>query len=185
MLNYLAAALPADMGADARLIALQCALRMRDTAQTKLPYGVLRSLRPGAAADAWHELTQAGWLRPLAFGESAVEVRMVDVALLAQHPARPDRLQAADWALRTACRTHPGSDSLSVLVTLCLASHCPPGEHSGTAEKEQLARECGISLHALHGTLDHLKRTHVLKYWGEDQLPDDLLWTLMQSVVAV
>ncbi|MFF7356367.1 hypothetical protein ACFZA1_27530 [Streptomyces filipinensis] len=183
MLNYLAAVLPADVGADARLIALQCALRVNDVAQSKLPYGVLRGLRLGAAAEGWHELTQAEWLRPLAFGKRAVEVRMVDIALLAQHPARPDRLQAADWALRTACRARPGSDSLSMLVTLCLASHCPPGEHGGTAEAEHITRECGISLHALHGTLDHLRRTHVLKDWGEDQVPDDLRWTLTQSAV--
>lgn len=124
MLNCLAAVLPADAGADARLIALQCALRVNDAAQTKLPHGVLPSLRLGASGEGWHELTQAGWLRPLALG-SAVEVRMRDLALLAQHPARPDRLQAADWALRAACRARPRSDSLSMLVTLCLASHCP------------------------------------------------------------
>ncbi|MET9450479.1 hypothetical protein [Streptomyces cinerochromogenes] len=110
---------------------------------------------------------------------------MVDVALLTQHPARPDRVQAADWALRTACRARPGSDPLSMLVTLCLASHCSSGEHSGIAEAEQLTRECGTSLHALHNALEHLKRTHVLKYWGADQVPDDLRWTLTQPVVGV
>ena len=110
---------------------------------------------------------------------------MTDVALLAQHPARPDRLQAADWALRTACRAHPGSGSLPMLVTLCLASHCPPGDNSGTADAEQLRRECGIPLHGIHATLDHLKRTRVLRYWGAGQTPDDLRWTLTQSVVGM
>lgn len=184
MLNYLAAVLPADAGADARLIALQCALRVNDAAQTKLPHGVLRSLRLGASGEGWHELTQAGWLRPLALGKRAVEVRMMDLALLAQHPARPDRLQAADWALRAACRARPRSDSLSMLVTLCLASHCPPGEHNGTAETEHITRECGIPLPSLRGALEHLRETDVLGDWGEDQVPDDLRWTLTESAVV-
>lgn len=69
---------------------------------------------------------------------------MTDVALLAQHAARPDRLQAADRALRTACRARPGSGSLPMLVTLCLAGHCLSGDNRGSAETEQLTRECGI-----------------------------------------
>jgi hypothetical protein len=36
MLNYLAAALPAETGADARILALQCALRMNESAQVRL-----------------------------------------------------------------------------------------------------------------------------------------------------
>jgi hypothetical protein len=43
MLNYLAAALPAETGAAARLIALQWALRMNDAAQTRLPFGIAQS----------------------------------------------------------------------------------------------------------------------------------------------
>jgi hypothetical protein len=60
MLSYLASALPAETGPAARLIALQCALRMNDSAQVRLPLGVLRSLRLEPARDSWRELHQAG-----------------------------------------------------------------------------------------------------------------------------
>lgn len=59
MLNYLASALPAETGPAARMIALQCALRMNDSAQVRLPLGVLRSLRLEPATDSWQELHQA------------------------------------------------------------------------------------------------------------------------------
>ncbi|MFF8925703.1 hypothetical protein ACF1AO_00370 [Streptomyces longwoodensis] len=184
MLNYLAVALPAGTGADARLIALQCALRMNNRAQAKLPHGVLRSLRLGSAADALDELRQAGWLLILPSKGPTAEVQMLDAALLAQHPARPDRLRAADWALRTACRSRTGPAPLPPLVTLCLTAHSTPGLEQGTAEWEQLTRECGIPLCDLLPTLDHLAAKDILRSWRTGPMPDDLSWALTHSPPA-
>lgn len=47
MLSYLAAALPSHTGAAARLLAVQCALRMDSEGKVRLPAGVMRSLRLG------------------------------------------------------------------------------------------------------------------------------------------
>ncbi len=182
MLDYLASALPSDTSAGARLIALQCALRMNDAALVRLPRGMLRSLRLEPASDAVRELVEAGWLRILPSAERPVRIRMMDAALLAHHPARPDRLQAADWALRVACRSRPGSDPLPMLVTLCLASRYAPGSARATTEMERLTRECGVPRSSLLMTLDHLARMRLLTYWIVDQAPEDLRWTLTRSV---
>lgn len=103
---YLATALPGETGADARMLALQCALRMNDSAQVRLPYGVLRSLRLESAVSAWRELDQTGLMRTYPTTHRAEAVQLLDAGLLTQHPARPDRLRAADWALRGACPAH-------------------------------------------------------------------------------
>ncbi|MDF9811790.1 hypothetical protein [Streptomyces sp. SPB162] len=63
MLSYLAAALPSHTGAGARLLAVQCALRMDSQGRVRLPIGVLRSLRLGRDPLPWSELEQARWLR--------------------------------------------------------------------------------------------------------------------------
>jgi hypothetical protein len=42
ILGYLAVALPKDISAGARLLALQCALRMNASMQVELPAGLLR-----------------------------------------------------------------------------------------------------------------------------------------------
>lgn len=182
MLNYLAATLPTGTGAEARLMALQFALRMNNKAQAKIPRGVLRSLRLGAAPQGWDELLQAGWLLRLPPKGPALEVQLLDTTLLTQHPARPDRLRAADWALRTACRPRDGLAPLPLLATLCLAAHSAPGEDNGTAKAELLARECGTSLRGLTVTLDHLTTKQVLRSWHTGATPEDLCWTLTESV---
>ena len=90
MLNYLATVLPEETRAGARMLALQCALRMNNSAQVRLPHGVVRSLRLEPARDSWRELIEAGLLRPLP-PDRAVAVQMLDAGLLTQYPARPDR----------------------------------------------------------------------------------------------
>jgi hypothetical protein len=143
MLNYLAAVLPTETGAAARLIALQCALRMNDSAQVCLPMGVLRSLRIGPAPDPWRELEQSRWLRrtplPSHEGNRVVRAQLFDAGLLAQCPARPDRLNAADWALRAACRARTGRAPLPQLVATCLAAHQVGSQSNAeVAEAERL-----------------------------------------------
>lgn len=153
MLSYLAAALPAETGATARLIALQCALRMGNSAQVLLPMGILRSLRLGTAENPWQELEESRWLRKLPvgseLGKDVTRVQLLDSGLLGQYPARPDRLRAADWALRTASCFRMDSTPLPRLATLCLAARTDPGGDQGLAEPDHLVRECGLTTAAL------------------------------------
>ncbi|WP_063733124.1 hypothetical protein [Streptomyces sp. RTd22] len=111
MLSYLAAALPADTGAAGRLIALQCALRMDDSAQVRLPFGVLRSLRLVPATDPWQQLEQAQWLRTILHksrsSDRVVVVHLLDTGLFTQYPAPPqesiaDLPKQSDWHVSAA-----------------------------------------------------------------------------------
>ncbi|MGP3927227.1 hypothetical protein [Streptomyces sp. 8N616] len=144
MLSYLAAALPADVTAAARLVALQCALRMGPGARLWVPRGLLRSLRLGHETGLWHELEQAQWLRVLPPPDpspSPTGIQLLDHALLYQAPGRRDRAHAADWALRTTSRAPLRVLSASLRLTaLALAAHMPPGQLHGAAEADQLAR---------------------------------------------
>lgn len=182
MLNYLSSALPAETGPAARLIALQCALRMNDSAQVHLPFGVLRSLRLAPATDSWRELHQARWLQttlPASRSNTGtVAAQLLDVGLLTQCPARPDRLDAADWALRAACRVRTSCGPLPRLVTLCLTAHAAPDGNDGTAELERLARECGLATPEFTDALDQLMVTGGIDSWKVHSLSGDLHWTL-------
>ncbi|WP_234476323.1 hypothetical protein [Streptomyces sp. MBT65] len=101
ILSYLAAALPADVSAGARLLALQCALRMNAYLHVELRAGLLRSLCVDPV-QACRELKQARWASMVnGPGAAGVALELRDATLLAQSPARPDRRRAADWALRT------------------------------------------------------------------------------------
>lgn len=186
MLSYLAAALPADTGAAARLIALQCALRMNGSAEARVPYGVLRSLRLGAAMDPRRELSHAGWLHvaphhPLTDPRLRV-VQLLDMDSFSQHPARPDRLRAADWALRLTSCIRADSKPSPRLVALCLAAHSARGSTQGTAEVEQLARECGLAGPTFIGVVESLTKKEVLSSWSVSQTSEDLHWTLMSRL---
>ncbi|BFO23179.1 hypothetical protein SHKM778_95670 (plasmid) [Streptomyces sp. KM77-8] len=100
MLSYLAATLPGDTSPSARLLALQCALRVDDSLHIRLSRGTLRSLRIDAP-EPWRDLERVHWLRtspPSTRGKIIAE--LFDSGLLGQAPARPDRRRAADWALR-------------------------------------------------------------------------------------
>ncbi len=187
MLNYLAASLPAEASAASRLISLQCALRMNDWAQVCFPQGLLRSLRLGTAADPLRELNAAQWLRTISArpgsGKHVVVVQLLDSGLLGQCPARPDRLRAADWALRTASSIRNDPAPLPRLVALCLAAHTAPGEERGTAEAEHLARECGVAATMLPTLFDHLSAVGVLSGWSTGSVPGDVQWALEKWVV--
>ncbi|WP_326718887.1 hypothetical protein OHT59_04710 [Streptomyces sp. NBC_00243] len=178
MLNYFAAALPAETGAGARILALQCALRMNESAQVRLPYGVLRSLRLESATDSWHELNEAGLLHTLPSDKRTVAVQILDAGLLTQHPARPDRLRAADWAMRTVCRARVGSIPLLQLAALFLVARTTRGSDHGMAEMDQIARECGFPVTALPPLLNQLMEAGILTTWQVAPEAGDLLWRL-------
>ncbi|KQV93534.1 hypothetical protein ASD08_15940 [Streptomyces sp. Root369] len=178
MLNYLATALPAETGAAARLIALQCALRMNDAAQVTLPFGVLRGLRLAPAAASWDELRQARWLQTAPPACQGVRVQILDAGLLAQHPARPDRLQAADWALRTASQVRADPTPLQQLAALSLATRITRENDHGSAEADLMAREFGSEVVILPLLLDQLVTKGLLAAWAITQETGDLHWTM-------
>jgi len=177
MLTYLATALPGETGADARMLALQCALRMNDSAQARLPYGVLRSLRLESAASAWRELDQAGLMRTDPTTHRAVAVQLLDAGLLTQHPARPDRLRAADWALRGACPAHTSTPLLRLAALSLVARTARTSDH-GVAEAEHVARECGAPTTALPSLLEQLVTAGVLLNWQAVLDTGEVSWRL-------
>ncbi|MFF6881442.1 hypothetical protein ACFY9S_40055 [Streptomyces sp. NPDC012474] len=180
ILSYLAAALPASTSAAARLLALQCALRVNIRMHVRLPNGVLRSLRLNAVQDPWRELEHARWLRIIP-GNAANEVvvELLDAALLGQAPARPDRMRAADWALRvSSSSTAKVIGPLPQLASAYLAAHADPQEGSGLGEFDQMARACGVPLVELPTLLDQLAATGLLRSWQACPDSGDLHWTL-------
>ncbi|WP_078656035.1 hypothetical protein [Streptomyces fulvoviolaceus] len=180
MLSYLAAALPEGTSVAARLLALQCALRMNTRMQVRLPRGVLCSLCLNTASDSWHELEQARWLRT-APGNACNEItaELLDVTLLGQAPARPDRRHAADWALRAGSSSAAGATGpLPRLASVYLAAHTDPEAGSGLGELDQMARACGTRPAELPSTLDQLTATGLLGSWKACPGSGDLHWAL-------
>ncbi|KAF5999105.1 hypothetical protein BOG92_052430 [Streptomyces sp. WAC00263] len=180
MLSYLAAALPSHAGAEARLLAVQCALRMDSEGQVRLPAGLLRGLRLARDPLPWNELEQARWIRRTSTASASVDgvtvARILDATAFAQCPARPDRRSAADWALRTAC-AGAGDPSLR-LAFLCLAAHADSSTGRGCVETDRIAHECGLAPAALVSTLDRLETS--LSSWSVGLASGDLHWE-MQS----
>ncbi|MEU1517966.1 hypothetical protein ABZ490_38450 [Streptomyces sp. NPDC005811] len=182
ILSYLAAALPSEVSAEARLLALQCALRMNAQMRVTLPAGVPHSLSVGAA-QACRELEQARWLRldapPGAAGTAA---QLLDAALLAQPPARPDRRRAADWALRTGCPARIGmAEPRMQLLGTSLVAHSDPSSGDGVRESDRVLRDCGLPERELAHGLDRLAGSGVLEMWQICPHSGDVHWTLERS----
>ncbi|MDX3315167.1 hypothetical protein P1S61_40215 [Streptomyces sp. ME08-AFT2] len=189
MLSYLAAALPADTGAAARLLALQCALRMNAAANVQLPTGILRGLRLGHCSEPWQELERARWLSRITAAPEVdtptVAARLFDATLLTQSPARPDRRRAADWALRAArpARVAAGGP-LPQLAAVCLAAYTPPEAGNGLTEVDRMARDCGLDPSALPDVLDQLATAGFLASWNVCPDSGDLRWTQAPQCVG-
>ncbi|MFF5372805.1 hypothetical protein [Streptomyces sp. NPDC013187] len=180
MLSYLAASLPENTPAAARLLALQCAFRVDAAMQVRLPKGMLRSLRLDTP-DLWRELEHARWLRiSPARAANEVGAELLDPVLLSQAPARPDRTQAADWALRVASPSTVGAMAgpLLQLASLYLTAHADPDTDAGLTGLDQMARACGIQPADLPNTLDQLAVTGLLNSWQTSRDWGDLYWTL-------
>jgi len=165
------------IGAAARLLAVQCALRMDAQGQVRLPAGVLRSLRLARDPLPWSELEQAWWLQrtpptPGSVGRTVV-AQILDDVLFAQRPARPDRRRAADWALRA---TKGGDDPPLRLTALYLAAHTDSSTGRGRAEMDRTERECGLTPAALFPVLDRLATS--LISWSVALASGDLYWEL-------
>ncbi|MGX1886918.1 hypothetical protein [Streptomyces sp. NPDC055287] len=184
MLSYLASALPFVAGAEARLLAIQCALRTDALGRTWLPSGLLRSLRLAHEPALWQELEEIRWLRrsPISTAKPrhpGVAVHLLDVGLLTQAPGRAGRNQAADWAARVASRL-PVRRLLATerLATLALTAHLGTGTTLGILGADCVRRACGMNLQDLLCTLDRLATAGVVKEWAFDPATEDLHWEL-------
>ncbi|MGQ4479323.1 hypothetical protein [Streptomyces sp. SAS_276] len=180
MLSYLATALPQGTSPAAHLLAVQCALRMNTRMQVHLPKGVLRSLRLNTTLGPWLELEHARWLRPTT-GNAASEiaVELLDVTLLSQAPAGPDRRRAADWALRIGSSSATGAiEPLPRLAAVYFAAHTGPASGSGVGELDQMTRACGAQPAQLTSMFDQLVEIGFLRSWQVCPDSGDLQWTL-------
>ncbi|MFC9629050.1 hypothetical protein ACFTY8_07100 [Streptomyces mirabilis] len=179
ILGYLAVALPKDISAGARLLALQCALRMNASMQVELPAGLLRGLRI-EAVEACRELERTRWLTTADSPRAAgITAQLLDATLLAQSPARPDRRRAADWALHTGCPARIGATEPRLrLPGLYLAAHSDPSSGEGRSECDRIIRDCGMHHQGFHGALSHLTATGILEGWRICPGSGDVHWTL-------
>jgi hypothetical protein len=179
ILSYLAVALPSDASAGARLLALQCALRVNAALRVELPAGMLRSLRIDSA-EACRELERARWLSVVASrGAAGVTLQLRDATLLAQAPARPDRRRAADWAMRNGSRARTRvTEPRLQLLGIYLAAYSNPESGVGLREYDRVAHDCGVPDHNLSRFLRRLADGGVLKAWQICFESGDLHWML-------
>ncbi|MGW9031158.1 hypothetical protein ACWGQ5_45380 [Streptomyces sp. NPDC055722] len=178
MLTYLGAALPRFTSPAARLLALQCALRVTTRGQVRLPSGLLRGMRLHRRQELWQELAHAHWLQLPSLKSAPVQVRLLDEAVLDQAPGRSARRRAAHWALRPAPlllpRTAPPAVRLTALV---LAAHASDQGHHH-ADMDVLARLSGHSPQQTAELLDRLTTTRILAAWHHHRDMDEVLWRL-------
>ncbi|MET8860413.1 hypothetical protein [Streptomyces sp. NPDC004579] len=182
MLSYLTATLPKGTSPAARLLALQCALRMNSHMQARLPTGLLRSLRLSTTAYPWQQLEQTRWLRTTPDNTTGITAELLDPTLLGQAPARPDRMHAAHWALLAS--SAPEARTLgpqAQLASVYLAAHTDPRTGNGLEELDQMARSCDTWPTELAHTLDQLTATTLLKTWQVSPYSGDLHWTLART----
>ena len=186
MLSYLAATLPAGTSPEARLLALQCALRADRQGQVQLPVGLLRGMRLAHTEATWQELKHRQWLDlvPQTLGLAPVAAQLRDP--ITHSPGRPDRHRAADWAARVTSR--PSVRSLPAtarLAALALAAHYSRDCVSIGTEADRLARACGIKPARLSQVLNYLATAGVLIAWTCDARTEVLDWTLSREIHTV
>lgn len=171
MLSYLATSLPQGLGADARVLALQCALRSTPSGVVLVPSGLMRGMALPRLGPAWGELVAAGWLRLTRPGAG----RLTDPLYGA--PSRRRRAQAADWALRIFQQR--GTRQLAPegrLVALAITAHTPPDNTFGVADSAQLAHRCGLTSAKLFTVMQLLLEHQVLQAWTLTRETGDMNW---------
>lgn len=189
MLSYLAAALPHGTSPEARLLALQCALRTNSHGRTHLPAGLLKGMRLLHDPTPWQELAAARWLQPLTPPEDpprhhAGAVQLLDPTVLTQAPSRTDRHQAADWALRVIALPPLRTQQLTARLTLlALAAHHSPGATRSSTETDRLHRACGLDPHKLEQALDQLVLTGAITQWRFSQNSEKVHWDTVPAVL--
>ncbi|MFJ7593369.1 hypothetical protein ACIQZO_39555 [Streptomyces sp. NPDC097617] len=178
MLSYLAATLPPSAGPQARLLALQCALRANRLGLVRLPGGLLRSmLTADQAAEAWQELKQARWLHHTPMPSGGRQAQLLDATVLTQAPGRPARSQAADLVLHRAysrlMHAQPGAVRLTAVA---LAVHLSTGSTCGRADLADLARICAVSEAGLMAAAGCLVDVGALSAWASDPATGEVRW---------
>ena len=183
MLSYLAAALPRGTSPEARLLALQCALRADTRGHVRLPVGLLRGMRLAHDPTPWHELEHHRWLhvgpQPSITCPHGGPLTAQLVDAFNQAPGRPDRHRAADWALRatstTPLRVLPASARLTALALE--AHHSPTRAIRTGVEADRLSRACGTTPADLGPLLDQLAAAGTIRAWAFDPYAEELHWT--------
>ncbi|MFE5974377.1 hypothetical protein ACFQ64_19725 [Streptomyces sp. NPDC056460] len=176
MLSFLASSL-APCSPQARLLALQCALRSSPAGRVRLPAGLVRAMAVPQAGAAWQELEEMRWIRHNVHASPLGSAQLTDPLIGA--PGRKARARAADWALRTHQSRPVRADTPAVrLVTLALATRGAPDRADGIVEIDQLARASGLSVSELLDVIQLLSRTGNISRWSLDPATDDLIWTM-------
>ncbi|MDR6980995.1 hypothetical protein J2X68_007737 [Streptomyces sp. 3330] len=178
MLTYLASALPHFTSPDARLLALQCALRADTSSQVRLPAGLLRGMRLRGRQELWAELAQGRWLEMPVLKSAPVTVRLLDAAVLDQAPGRGARRRAAHWALHGAPLVPPaGAPPVVRLTALVLSVYSSEPAGHGT-DMDVLARLCGCSPSQMGELMDRLVAIRTLAVWHHNRETDETIWHL-------
>ncbi|WP_237896032.1 hypothetical protein [Streptomyces sp. NBU3104] len=172
-LTYLSSALPRHLSAAARLLAVECTLRTDQHGRTRLPRGLLRSLRLGHRPDLWKELNVAGWSWPPTAGTHHT-VLLKDAAMRTQPQGRASRARAAHWAASSPfMRQAALTPETARLVALCLAVFTDGRQ--GYADREDVVRLCCLSPGSLVDACDHLVTAGILQDWRHS-VPTGLTW---------
>ncbi|MEW2522815.1 hypothetical protein [Actinacidiphila alni] len=174
-LEYLAACLPPELDAKARLLALQCALRADAAGRVVISVGLLRAMRLAGDPGPWQDLEDAWWVHP-GSTDRADPVRLMDGGSTS-HP-RAVRARAADWALRIGgADAFKGLGPHPVLTGLVLAAYGTNGMGLGPAER--LAQLCGLrSAGQMHAVLDALVGAGFLMSWTLGPDGRSVVWRL-------
>ncbi|WNO70141.1 hypothetical protein [Streptomyces sp. AM8-1-1] len=188
VLSYLAAALSPQADPKARLLALQCALRADARGHVQLPTGLLRSMRLAHDPTPWRELEHHRWLHTQNDtthpGRPVFIARLVDA--VSWPPARPDRLQAANWALHVTSAAHVRVLPAGVrLAALALAAHGSPAHPHTGVEADRLSRACGTQPAELEGLLNRLVIAGAITTWAHDPHTDELHWAPMRPATRL
>ncbi|GGT26565.1 hypothetical protein GCM10010222_80470 [Streptomyces tanashiensis] len=182
MLSFLASSL-APCSPQARLLALQCALRSTPPGWVRIPSGLIRAMALPQAVAAWQELEEMRWIRQSVHDSPVGSAQLTDPLIGA--PGRKARARAADWALR-AHQSHPvraGAPAVR-LVALALAAHGAPDRADSIAEIGQVARASGLSVGELLDAMESLSASGSIGYWSLDPVTEDLTWTMSSPLPA-
>ncbi|MER7728917.1 hypothetical protein [Streptomyces sp. NPDC096323] len=182
MLSFLASSL-APCSPQARLLALQCALRSAPPGRVRLPAGLIRAMALPQPAAAWQELEEMRWIRQSVQGSLVSSAQLTDPLIGA--PGRKVRGRAADWALRTHQSRSVRAGTPAVrLAALALSAHNAPHRDDGTAEIDQLARASGLSVSELLNVMRLLSAAGGISHWSLDSTTDDLTWSMSSHRTA-
>ncbi|WP_327706960.1 hypothetical protein OG530_40005 [Streptomyces decoyicus] len=128
-------------------------------------------------------MEQARWLKTVdGPGTEGIAAQLRDPALLAQPPARPDRRQAADWALRRGSPARMGvAGARQRLLGVYLTAHSDPWSGEGLRECDRVLRDCGMPDQELPGVMGRLTDRGILEAWLICPDSGDVHWTLAQG----